>query len=55
MLRLMCGSERYADLEAGQRAELLSRLEDGLYWNRSTRRRPWRNILQPGLRRRAQE
>jgi len=41
MMRLMCGSDRYADLEAGQRSEILSRLQDGLYWNLYDPRRPW--------------
>ena len=42
MLRLMCGSDRYVDVEAGQFAELLSRIDDGLYWNRYDPARPWR-------------
>lgn len=43
MMRLMCGSDQYAEIEAGQRAELISRIEDGLYWNRVDPACPWRN------------
>jgi hypothetical protein len=49
MMRLMCGSSQYADVEAGQRAELVSRIEDGLYWNRVDPARPWRNSYNPAF------
>ena len=42
MLRIMCGSDRYADIEAAQRAELLSRIKDDLYWDFADPARPWR-------------
>ncbi len=44
LLRLVSGSDFRADLEATYRAELLSRIDDGLYWDRFTPARPWRNI-----------
>ena len=42
-MRIMCGSDLYADVEAAHRAELLSRLcpEDGLYYNLARSDRPW--------------
>ena len=42
MMRLMCGSDLYTEVEAGQRAELLSRIDNGHYWNRADPLRPWR-------------
>jgi hypothetical protein len=47
MLRLMCGSRQYADLEAAFAEELLSRIDGGLYWNRVDPRRPWRLTYNP--------
>ena len=47
MMRIMCGSDQYACVEAGLRAELLSRIEDGLYWNRFDPERPWYNTYKP--------
>jgi len=44
LMRLMCGSEYGAKLEQDYRAELVARIEDGLYWDRYTSERPWRNI-----------
>lgn len=43
LMRLMCGSDLYADVEAAHRAELLSRLcpQDGLYYNVARPDRPW--------------
>ena len=49
MMRIMCGSDRYLKLEAAQRAELLSRIEDGLYWNRYEASRPWRTNYTPEI------
>lgn len=47
LMRLMCGSDQYADLEAGFRRALVTRIDDGLYWDRYTPRRPWRNSYAP--------
>jgi len=44
LMRLMCGTDFKAPLEREYRAELLSRIDDGLYWDRFTPRRPWRNV-----------
>jgi len=44
LMRLMCGSDYAAKLEQDYRAELVSRIDDGLYWDRYTPLRPWRNI-----------
>jgi hypothetical protein len=44
LMRLMCGTEFKAPLERDYRAELVSRIDDGLYWDRFTPLRPWRNI-----------
>ena len=43
LMRLMSGSDQYADLERGFRESILSRVDDGLYWDRVNPRRPWRN------------
>lgn len=43
LMRLMSGSDQYADLERRYRESILSRVEDGLYWDRVNPRRPWRN------------
>ena len=43
MLRTMSGSEEHLDIESGQWAELLSRIDGDLYWNYSDPRRPWGN------------
>ena len=45
----MCGTDRYLEVEAAQRAELLSRLEDGLYWNPYEAWRPWRTLYTPEI------
>lgn len=47
MMRIMCGSDQYADIEAGQRADLVSRIQDGLYWNFVDPARPWRSSYNP--------
>ena len=43
MLRTMSGSVEHLDIEGGQWAELLSRIDGDLYWNYSDPRRPWGN------------
>lgn len=43
LMRLMSGSEQYADLERRFRDAVLSRVDDGLFWDRADPRRPWRN------------
>jgi hypothetical protein len=43
MMRLMSGSQQYADLEARFLAAMESRVQDGLYWDLYDPRRPWRN------------
>ena len=43
MMRLMSGSQQHREIEAGHRAALLSRIEDGLYWDRRDPARPWRS------------
>ena len=47
MMRIICGSKRYADIEAGQRTELVSRIRNGLYWNFADPARPWRTSYNP--------
>ncbi len=51
LLRLMCGSDLYADVEAAHRAELLSRLDpdDGLYYNLARPNRPWTFSYNPAF------
>ena len=44
LMRLMCGSDFQAPFEQDYRRELVSRIDDGLYWDRYTPLRPWRNI-----------
>jgi len=43
LMRIMCGSDVHADVEAAHRSELMSRLclEDGLYYNVVREDRPW--------------
>jgi hypothetical protein len=43
LMRLMSGSEQYLDLEAQYRQAMRSRVQDGLYWDFYTPKRPWRN------------
>ncbi len=43
LMRLMSGSDQYADLERAFRTAILARVDDGLYWDRVNPRRPWRN------------
>jgi hypothetical protein len=51
MMRAMCGSDLYADLEAAFRQELLSRLDpgDGLYYNLAHPDRPWAGVYNPAF------
>jgi len=49
MMRIMCGSERYREVEDGQRTALLGRIRDGLYWNLADPRRPWRCSYNPAF------
>jgi hypothetical protein len=43
LMRIMSGSTLELELERNYRAAILSRLQDGLYWDLYTPRRPWRN------------
>ncbi len=43
LMRVMSGSDQYADLERGFRDSILGRVDEGLYWDRVNPRRPWRN------------
>lgn len=43
LMRLMSGSDEHADLERAFRKSILSRVGEGLYWDRVNPRRPWRN------------
>ncbi|MCE5257489.1 MAG: hypothetical protein LLG44_00335, partial [Chloroflexi bacterium] len=49
MLRLMCGSDQYLELEDAQRRALLGRIEGDLYWNKVDVRRPWRTTYNPAF------
>lgn len=49
LMRLMCGTTFKAPLEQDYRAELVSRIDDGLYWDRYTPQRPWRNIYNDSI------
>lgn len=49
MMRTICGSTRFIEIEEEQRKELLSRIQDGLYWNFADADRPWRAVYQPGF------
>jgi hypothetical protein len=43
LMRIMSGSTLDLDLEQRYRASIMSRLQDGLYWDLRDPRRPWRN------------
>jgi hypothetical protein len=47
LMRLMCGSDQYVELEARFREAMVSRIQDGLYWDLYTPERPWRNNYSP--------
>jgi len=49
MMRLMCGSDEYGDLELVQRQMLVSQIADGLYWNRCRPDRPWATSYNPAF------
>jgi hypothetical protein len=49
LMRVMSGSTHGLELEERYRAAILSRLEDGLYWDRVDPRRPWRNSYAAGF------
>lgn len=49
MMRVMSGSGQYAELEAEYFAAMLSRVQDGLYWDLADPRRPWRNAYAPAF------
>jgi hypothetical protein len=49
MMRLICGSEQYLDLEAAQLQTLLGRIEGDFYWNKADARRPWRSSYNPAF------
>jgi hypothetical protein len=49
LMRVMSGSAQHLDLERQYRAAILSRVEDGLYWDRCDPRRPWRNSYAPAF------
>ena len=53
MMRVMCGEDTHADLEAAFRRELVSRLDagDGLYYNIAHADRPWRVVYNPSFHR----
>ncbi|MHC4713333.1 MAG: hypothetical protein ACYTAN_08715 [Planctomycetota bacterium] len=43
LLRIMSGESKRLDLEERYFDAILSRVDDGLYWDRADPRRPWRN------------
>ena len=49
LMRLMCGSEQHVELEAKYRDAMMSRVQDGLYWDFCTPQRPWRNAYAPAF------
>ena len=49
LMRIKSGSDQYADLERGFRDAVLSRVDEGLYWDRVNPRRPWRNAYAPAF------
>ncbi len=49
LMRIMSGSRRELELEQRYRAALLGRLQDGLYWDLTDQRRPWRNSYAAGF------
>ena len=49
MMRVMCGSDQYLDLETAQRTALLARVQDGLYWNFCDPGRPWAASYNPAF------
>ena len=49
LMRIMSGSTHELELEQRYRGDMLSRLDDGLYWDRYNPRRPWRNSYSEGF------
>src|SRR5438105_3925597 len=49
LMRVMCGSQQYEELENRFREALFSRIQDGLYWDYYTPKRPWRNAYAPAF------
>jgi len=49
MMRLMCGTGLYGELELMQRQMLVSQIADGLYWNRFHAERPWATSYNPAF------
>jgi hypothetical protein len=49
LMRIMCGCDLYADLEEKFREALVYRIDGGLYWDRYTPKRPWRNFYAPSF------
>jgi hypothetical protein len=49
LMRLMCGSNQYVELEAQYREAMIGRIQDGLYWDLYTPARPWRNNYAPAF------
>ena len=49
LMRIMCGSDQYSELERKFRDALLGRIDEGLYWDRVNPKRPWRNAYAPAF------
>ena len=49
LMRIMSGSTQGLELEQRYRGAILDRLQDGLYWDLVTPRRPWRNSYSEGF------
>ena len=49
LMRIMSGSTLGLELEQRYREAILSRLQDGLYWDLYSPRRPWRNSYSEGF------
>lgn len=47
LMRVASGSRQHEDLEARYRAAVLGRVDNGLYWDRYSTDRPWRNSYAP--------
>ncbi|MDP2989309.1 MAG: hypothetical protein Q8O57_01930, partial [Kiritimatiellota bacterium] len=54
LLRIASGSRKHMDVELGQRADMLARIHDGLYWRFYDASRPW-NDTYSGMDRAVQE
>lgn len=48
LLRLTCGTNDNMELQDRYFAEMLGRIEGGLYWDKYTPKRPWRNLYAVG-------